>query len=295
MSIWNDIKFQFRTGGILNQLLFVNIGMFVLFQVIRMICYLTEAMPMADEIEHLLSIPASFKTLILQPWSLLTHMFFHVDFWHFLINMVFLFYTGKIFLRFLDSKRLLSTYILGGLTGAAVFMVAMNVFPKLSYAVDYSYALGASAAALSVVLAAAVVAPNLTVYFMWIWPLKLKYLAGIFVITDILTFTDGNAGGHLAHLGGALFGFVYSFQLKRGTDFTVDFLRPIYWLRSKLNSRPSKIKVVHSRAKTDEQFNEEKVDRQEQIDAILDKIKRSGYESLSKKEKEILFKASKEI
>jgi membrane associated rhomboid family serine protease len=293
MALLDDIKFQFKTGNILMQLIYVNGGVFLLMMVLRLVFFLAGTPATYDLVEHYLSVPSSPTALLFRPWTLITHMFVHAGFLHILFNMMWLQFGGTIFLNFLDSKKLFSTYILGGLSGALLFILAMNVFP--AFAGYANVALGASAAVLAIMVAAATMVPNYVVNLVLIGPVKLKYVAIVSVVLDVLLIPSGNAGGHFGHLGGALFGFIYASQLKSGKDLTVDFLKPLFWLRNLLRSRKKKIKVVHSKRKTDAEFNEEKVNRQEQVDAILDKIKRSGYDSLSKTEKEILFKASNEL
>jgi hypothetical protein len=207
--------------------------------------------------------------------------------------MMWLYFGGSLFLTFHDSKKLLSTYLLGGLSGAFLFILAMNTLPVFQNTI--SFATGASAAVLAIVVAVATTAPNYVVRLVLIGAVKLKYIAIVSVILDILMIPAGNAGGHIAHLGGAFFGFVFASQLKRGNDLTVDFLKPFFWLRDRIPAGRKDIKVVHSKPKSRYEYNEHKASKQEEIDAILDKIKSSGYDSLSKREKEILFKASKEI
>lgn len=293
MALWDDIKYQFKTGNILMQLIYLNGGIFLAMMVLRVLFYLTGTISNYNLITAYLGLSSSFELLLFRPWTILTHMFVHDGFLHILFNMMWLYFGGTLFLTFHDSKKLLSTYLLGGFSGAAIFLFAMNVFPVFRDSI--SFAVGASAAVLAIVVAVATTAPNYVVRLVLLGPVKLKYIAIASVVFDVLLIPSGNAGGHIAHLGGALFGFVFASQLKRGNDLTVDFLKPIFWLRDKLPSRNSRIKVVHSKPKSRYEFNEEKADKQEQVDAILEKIKRSGYDSLSKKEKEILFKASKEI
>jgi membrane associated rhomboid family serine protease len=295
MALWDDIKFQFRTGNILMQLIYVNGGIFLVMMVLRVLFYLTGSIDSYNAVIYYLTIPASPKLLLFRPWTIFTHMFIHDGFLHILFNMMWLYFGGTLFLNFHDSKKLLSTYVLGGLTGALFFILAMNLFPVFSASAPYAMAEGASAAVLAIMVAVATTAPNYIVRLVLLGPVKLKFIAIVSVLLDILLIPQGNAGGHFGHLGGALFGFLFASQLKRGTDLTVDFLKPIFWLRDKFPSRGKGIKVVHSKPKSRYEYNEDKASKQEQVDAILDKIKRSGYDSLSKKEKEILFQASKEI
>jgi membrane associated rhomboid family serine protease len=295
MALLDDIRFQFRTGNILMQLIYINGGIFLLLMILRVVLFLTGNEPMYGTVVQQLSIPASIPAILSRPWSIITHMFIHDGFLHILVNMMWLHFGGSIFLRYIDSKRLLSTFLLGGLSGALVFVLTMNVIPVFQIQLLGSTALGASAAVLAIMVAAATTAPNHVVHLVLIGPVKLKYITLLSVVLDVLLIPQGNAGGHFGHLGGAAFGFLFATQLKLGRDLSIDFMRPFAWMKNGFPKRNRKIKVVHSRAKNDEQFNEDKKSRQEQMDAILDKIKRSGYDSLSKTEKEVLFRSSKEI
>jgi membrane associated rhomboid family serine protease len=295
MSLLDDIKFQFKTGNMLMQLIYINGGIFIALMILRVLFFLTGNGETFGLVTYYMTIPSSLKLLLFRPWTLITHMFIHADFLHILFNMMWLYFGGTIFLNFLDSKKLLSTYILGGLSGALFFILGMNAFPVFSGSAPFAVAEGASAAVLAIMIAAATTAPNYVVRLILIGPVKLKYIAIVSVVLDVLLIPSGNAGGHFGHLGGALFGFVFASQLQRGNDLTVDFLKPLYWIRNGFPKREKKIKVVHSKPKSDYEYNENKASKQEQINTILEKIKRSGYDSLSKKEKEVLFKASKDI
>ncbi len=277
------------------QLIYINGGVFLAMMILRVIFFLTGNGETFDLAIKYLAVPSSPELLLFRPWTLITHMFVHAGFLHILFNMLWLYFGGTIFLNFLDSKKLLSTYILGGLSGAVLFILAMNLFPVFTDSAPYAVAEGASAAVLAIMVAAATTVPNYVVRLVLIGPVKLKYIAIVSVILDILLIPSGNAGGHFGHLGGALFGFVFASQLKLGNDLSVDVLKPFFWIRDGFPKQEKKIKVVHSKPKSDYEYNADKASKQEQIDAILEKIKRSGYDSLSKKEKEILFKASKDL
>ena len=302
MSIVDDIKFQFKTGNILMQLIYLNAGIFLAMMIVRLLFYLTGNVEWFQLFAVQMTVASDPMDLLFRPWALITHMFWHInpgqhtqglqEFLHILFNMAWLYFGGSLFLQFMDSKRLLSTYILGGLSGFLMYFLAMNIFPIYA---GNSIAYGASAAVLAVMVAVATKAPNYVVPLRLIGPVKLKYVALAVVLLDVVLLRDGNAGGHFGHLGGALFGFIYVSQMKAGRDLTVDFMATINWFKNGIPKRKEKIKVVHRKPKTDHEYNASKASKQEQIDAILDKIKRSGYESLSKKEKEILFKTSKEI
>lgn len=293
MALWDDIKFQFRSGNILMQLIYINGGVFLAMMVLRVLFYLTGSIANYSLLTAYLGLPSALDILVFRPWTILTHMFVHDGFLHILFNMMWLYFGGTLFLTFHDSKKLLSTYLLGGFSGAALFLIALNLLPVFKDST--AFAVGASAAVLAIVVAVATTAPNYIVRLVLLGPVKLKYIAIVSVLLDVLLIPQGNAGGHIAHLGGAFFGFVFASQLKRGNDLTVDFLKPLFWLRGKMPTKKSRITVVHSKPRSRYEYNADKANKQEQVDAILDKIKRSGYDSLSKREKEILFKASKEI
>ncbi len=223
-------------------------------------------------------------------------MFLHEGFLHILFNMLWLFWFGKIFLEYLDQKKLLSVYLLGGLVGGALFILSYNVFPAFQQTLYGSIALGASAAVMAIVMTISFYVPDYKINMMFIGPLKLKYLALAVIVIDILSIQGDNAGGHIAHLGGALFGFVYASQIRKGKDISRGFNRIMDWVFS-LFKRRSKLKVEYKRpagkSETDIEFKQRKAGEQKEIDHILEKISKSGYDALSKKEKEILFRSSK--
>ncbi|MFT4523940.1 MAG: membrane associated rhomboid family serine protease [Bacteroidia bacterium] len=291
MSIVDDIKHQFRTGNLLMQLIYVNGGVFLVFVVLKLLGFLFQ-FELAETVFSWLKLPSNLGSLVFKPWTLITHIFTHTDPLHLLFNMITLFFSGQIFLGYLNSKQLLSTYILGGLSGAVLFILALNIFPAFDGI--NGIALGASAGILAILVAAAALVPNQVVRLALIGPIKLKYIAGFFVAIDLVFLPGGNAGGHIGHLGGALYGLFYGFKIKGGVDTSINFLSWVDNLKKAFKSK-SKIKVVHRDTRSDDNFNERKVSKQKEVDAILDKISKSGYESLTASEKELLFKASKDI
>lgn len=296
MALLEDIRFRFRTGNILMQLIYMNGGIFLGLMIVRVLLHLFMQGHLFAELERILAVPASPLRLLSRPWTIITHMFVHAGFLHIIFNMLWLHFGGNIFLTFFDSKKLLSTYVLGSLSGAAMFVLAFNIFPVFSASAPAAYALGASAGVLAILVAAATMAPDYEVRLILIGNVRLKYIAIVAVLLDVILIPNGNAGGHLGHLGGAAFGFLYVTMLRKGTDLTVDLLRPWHWMVEHFPKRKKPIKVVHrSQTRSDSEFNEKRASRQEEVDAILDKIKQSGYDSLSKHEKEVLFRASKEI
>lgn len=238
-----------------------------------------------------LAVPSSVKSLIYRPWTLITYSFYHENFLHILFNMLWLFFMGRLFTEYLGEKKLLPLYLIGGLCGSLLFISFYNLFPLFSREVDIAVALGASASVLAITVAIATLLPDYEVgLFLPQWRVKLKYIAIALFVIDLLSITGNNAGGNIAHIGGAIFGFIYIKQLKKGRDLTGGLQRLIDRITQK--KKPS-IKVVFRKDSSDESYHNKKANNQETIDKILDKISRSGYASLTNEEKELLFKASK--
>ncbi|HOF22259.1 MAG TPA: rhomboid family intramembrane serine protease, partial [Bacteroidales bacterium] len=198
---------------------------------------------------------------------------------------------GMIFLEFLDQRKLVAVYLLGGLSGALVYILSFNVFPAFREIVHESVAIGASASVMAIVIAIAAYVPNYTIHLFLIGRVKIIYVAlVIFLLTSFVDFSV-NSGGKLAHIGGALFGYFYSVNLRKGRDAgrginrIIDFLTTIF-------KAPEKKKIIHKKPKTDYEYNRIKSERQEKINMILDKISKGGYDSLTKEEKDTLFSES---
>lgn len=292
MSLRKDIKLQFRSGNVLMQLIYINAGLFLLLNVIRALLWLFGQGQLANLCFDHLGLPASISTLATRPWTLLTHMFVHRDLLHGLFNLLWLYFSGTLFLSFLSQRQLLSTYLLGGLSGALFYSLGMNFLPAFA---PVGMAFGASAAVLSILVSVAVLRPGHMVYLVLIGGVRLKYIALVLVLLDVIMLPMGNGGGHLGHLGGAMFGLIYGLNLRSGRDLSINFLASFTKFTSLFKRKPSNLKVAHRRPLTDDEFNERRKVRQTEVDAILDKIKKSGYDSLSTSEREVLFKASKEM
>jgi membrane associated rhomboid family serine protease len=289
-NILNNLKQEFKKGTILNKLIYINVGVFLLFSILGVLSFMFQF-----DISLLLNklyLPAENSRLISQPWTFITYMFLHSGFIHLLFNMLWLHFGGKIFLQYLHPKQLLSTYILGGISGGLLFIIAYNYIPSLQGYIYGAQALGASASVLAIIVAIATYTPNYSVQLPFIGFVKLKHIAIFSVALDIISIPKGNTGGHIAHIGGALFGYIYIKQMQKGNDFSKGFSSFLERLINTFKPK-SKLKTVHKRAKSDYDFNKEKYAKQKEIDIILEKIANSGYESLSKEEKATLFSASK--
>lgn len=295
MTIIDDLKHQYKTGTTLVKFIFINVAVFVLVHIIGLIIYFFTGVPGSELVAYWLSLPADLEQLLYRPWTIITYMFLHTGFIHLAFNMLILYFGGQIFLQFLDSKKLLGTYLLGGIAGGILYILSFNLFPVFTPIVKGALALGASASVMAVLIAIAAYVPNFSVRLVLIGEVKLKYIALFYIVMDIISIPNGNAGGHLAHLGGAFFGFYFAYQLRKGKDITVGINRLLNYL-SALFSGKRKMKVVYKKpgkTKSDMEYNAQKKANQEKIDEILDKISKSGYDSLSKDEKAILFDAGR--
>lgn len=291
--MFKEFKVQYNTSGAFAKLIIINCAVFIAINLVTLIFWLSGSDPfIVDKIITWFSVPASFLELLKQPWSLFTYMFVQKDLLHVLGNMLLFFFAGRMFEEVLGSRRLWATYILGGLAGALLYMISYNAFPVFQPYIEFSYTIGASASVLAVMVAIATLMPDMEVLFFFL-PIRLKFLAIFFVILDLISIDKGNPGGHIAHLGGALWGYVYISQYKKGNDISSWFTEILGKIGG-LFKRKSKLKVVHKKPVKDEDFNRQKKNKQERMDEILDKISKSGYESLSKEEKEFLFKISKD-
>lgn len=294
MKFLDNLRNQFQIADTLQRIIIVNVMVFVVFILFRKILPLFNLSPEAYFNPALwFAVPASVPALIMKPWTLITYMFYHEEFFHILFNMLWLFWMGKIFQEYLGNKKLFSTYIFGGISGAILYIIAYNVFPLFSEAVGYSFALGASAGVLAITIATATLLPDYRIGIMFIGPVALKYIAIVSVFLDLISVSGSNAGGHIAHLGGAMFGFVYVKQLKQGRDIALWFNNFIDRLATIFKGR-SKMKVSYKRAKGDDEYVSAKKANQERTDEILDKISKSGYGSLTNEERDFLFKTSRD-
>ncbi|MCL2074446.1 MAG: rhomboid family intramembrane serine protease [Marinilabiliaceae bacterium] len=290
MSIIDEIKNSFKNGSIVTRLIYINIGVFLLIRLVQLIIVLG-GNP-ANNIRPFVSffmVPAYFPNLLLKPWSLVTYMFTHYDFIHLLFNILYIFWFGRIFIEIIGSRLLLRVYFLGGLSGALLYLISFNMLPAFKNIYGYSEMLGASAAAIAILFTIARVTPDYKIRLLFFGPVKLKYIALIALILDLISISNmSNTGGHIAHIGGAIFGLIFGkLLIEKKIKYPS---KNNQWFNF---SQKSKMKIVYSRPLTDMEYNTIKKERQNEIDRILDKIKESGYESLTKEEKNSLFKASK--
>ena len=278
-SIFSELYYKvFKSGNPLFLFIGINVIVFLAINLLAAGEFLTGGSDTAaDWMVLQLSMPAYYELLPFKIWTIITYMFTQRDFFHLLFNILWLYWLGLIFLDFLNKRQFIFTYLAGGIAGALLYLLAYNLLPVFSNTVQSSILLGSSASVMAVVVATATLVPNFTIQLLFLGNVKLKYLALAYFVLDIIGISS-EPGGSIAHIGGALLGFVYIQQLNRGTDF------------SNIFKRRSKLKVVKNKSAAPASAP---LPNQEAIDRILDKISKSGYDSLTKLEKEQLFKASK--
>lgn len=268
----------------INTLVFVGIHAFLLIT--------GQSIALLNSSSFSLSATAIYPDFLYKPWTAITYMFVHFTFGHFLFNMFILYFASQLFTRSFDAKKLIPVYLLGGIVGFIFYLISFHFLPTLTVS---NYMVGASASVMAVLVAAATYSPNTEVNLFGSFQVKFWIIAGLLLVYD---FTSINryvsTGGHIAHLGGALFGFLFASQFKKGVDYTQWFSQ-LFQKRSKLSILKSKKKGSYYQKPfvSDENFNLNKKANQKEVDRILDKISKSGYSSLTKMEKDYLFNQSK--
>ncbi len=294
MSIIEDLKLQFKIGDLLTKLIFWNITFFAIPSVVFGILPLFKV-----NIDYLsyVSLSSNPNDLLWKPWSIFTYAFCHSSILHILFNLLMLNFAGRLFLIFFNQKQLLSLYFVGSLFAGILFLLSYKFFPALAN-VNTSL-VGASASVMAILFATVSYSPLMNIRLLLFGNVKLWHIALVLIIIDLFQLPIENTGGHLAHIGGAFFGYIYVQLLKKGTDICDWFTVIIATFSSLFGNRKSKpFKKVHRTYKAPIEKRAAKIvtkDKvQQQIDEILDKISQSGYDSLSSEEKEFLFKAGKQ-
>lgn len=287
-SITEDIKRTFEQGNSLTRIIIVNIGVFVGINILYLIATYSNAGTTPSwyiTVSNWLSLSSHPQEILFRPWTWITYMFLHKGFWHILWNMLFLYWFGRIIGDFIGDQKVLPIYILGGLMGGLFFFLSANLLPY-GQGVQ-SYAMGASGAAMAMVVGAATLSPDYNMRLLFIGDVKLKYIAAVLVFLDLIgTAGNMNTGGHFGHLGGALMGFIYIDQLRKGNNLGG-------WIERIMNWRPlgqrRQLRVVHRNEQVD---TPDQIDEEAELNRILDKIKAKGLGSLSDREKTFLKKMS---
>ncbi|GJM33573.1 MAG: rhomboid family intramembrane serine protease [Saprospiraceae bacterium] len=312
-SIWEDIKREYNYGNMVTRIIIINTAVFVLVNLTWVILRLTHAYTtprLYNSIIHFFSLSSDWMHNLTHPWVWITSMFLHEGFMHILFNMLFMYWFGRIVGDFIGNHRILPLYLLGGLVGGLAFVLSINFLPYDATGAVH-YALGASGAVMGIVVAAGVLSPDYLMHLPFIGGVKLKFIVGTLVFIDLIGLAgDTNTGGHFAHIGGAIFGWIFVWQLREGNDWSVPVSNLLdrikYFFKSLGNwgntrkgprvvyKNPNRSRTPKSRKGNSASDQPIDLSHQERLDAILDKIKKSGYESLTSEEKEFLFNASKE-
>jgi membrane associated rhomboid family serine protease len=289
MDILREIKQGFKHGGALNRLIIINLAVFILFGVIHVFFFLLAADGFTT-IVSLFSVPAQLSRLLLQPWSVFSYMFLHTDFLHLLFNMLVLYWFGQFFLLTGSRKQLIYTYLFGGISGAVFFILFYNIFPVFFEVLPVSVTLGASASVMAIMLRATALNPDYRFQLLLIGTVKAKFLVLALVILDFISISGDNSGGHIAHLGGAFYGLLSVFLQTGRLKIQIPTLQLPGFLR--FGRKPKVAYRSNLPPRDDIAYSSWKAEKQKEIDRILDKISKSGYQSLSSTEKETLFRVN---
>ena len=278
-NMLKDIKFKvFKSGNPVFLYMGINIAIFIVVSLVSVICFFMGYQGLIESlVNKYLAFPSNPSLWLSHFYTPLTYQFFHADVFHILFNMLWLYWMGQLFLDFAKPRQFHFVYIGGGIVGAILYALMYNLMPAFQSVVSTSTVIGSSAAVMAIFVAIATLVPDYTIRLLLIGNVKLKYLVLAYIVLDIIAMKSYNAGGSIAHLGGALFGFIYIKLLQSGTDLSTIF------------KKKPKLRVVRNEAP---RKNTAAVNQRE-IDAILDKISKTGYDKLTREEKEILFNASK--
>lgn len=300
MNLFDEIKYTLKGRNNFNTLIYINLALFILIAISKVIAFFCGFSDF--DLVSWFAVPADLDTLLHRPWTIITYMFTHTSFLHLLFNLLVFFWFGKLFLQYLSQRQMLGVYILGGISGAVFYVLSYNLIPAFSFASIFAIALGASASVMAIVIAVATLVPNQEVYMLFFGKVKLKYLAIGIIVMDLISIPIDNAGGHIAHLGGAFLGYLFVRYYRKGTDITIwisrilngikELFKPSKDMKVTYRNKNKKQKAKPNRPETDMEFNARKKEEQDEIDKILDKIAKSGYSSLTKEEKEKLFRSS---
>jgi len=291
-SPFGNLKQFFSSGSTLSILIIINAGIWLLISAMGVIAYLFRVPEAAYQsvIVDYFALPADLPQILVHPWTLITYMFLHINFFHILFNLLWLYWFGLIFRQYLSSRQLLSVYFWGGLAGGILYVVTYNIFPVFAVDLSMARALGASASVMAIVTAISFFVPNYTIQLLFIGRVKLLYLAIVLFVIDFFMIRSSNSGGHIAHIGGFLYGFFWVFLTKKNLfsgwsgkmKFSSHFRK-----RSGFKARTYRTE----RPLSDDEFNAARKKQQDRIDEILEKISKYGYERLTKEEKDLLFRS----
>jgi membrane associated rhomboid family serine protease len=283
-----EIKYQLSHGTMTNKLIIYNVFVFA---IILLLNILNLSLNQISLTEYFFTLDTNIVGFIIKPWGIITSIFSHFEIWHLIFNMLFLYFSGQLFEQIFDKRRLWQTYIFGGISGGMLEIAAHYLFPSFQNA-DH-VVVGASGSIMAIFTALAFHSPNIRVNLFGIFPVKIYLIAIFFLLNDLIGIADPSDNvAHFAHLGGAIFGLI-SIQSMHSSNNILSVLGSFFDRIKKMITSGKSTKSGKAKIKTDEEYNLEKKRRQEKTDAILDKISKSGYESLTKEEKDFLFNQSK--
>lgn len=298
--IIDELLRNFKNESIVGKFIYINVAIYLVLSIVAVIATLFGLNVPVRFFVNFFELPASLHQLLSHPWSLLSYMFLHAGLTHILWNMVALYYFGKIFLSFYSTRHFIGVYLFGGIMGGIFYVAAYNLLPYFSGEADGAYLVGASAAVLAVVMAAAMRNPSYRINLFLFGTMRLITVAIVTVLASLLLTTSSNAGGNIAHLGGAFAGWAFAYMLNKGWDLTkginavIDFFVNLSARKFTFKRKP-KMKFTSSAGSkhyADYEYNARKKEQNDDIDKILEKVKQSGYSSLSDDEKRRLFDAS---
>lgn len=300
-SILDDIRNEFnRTNNTVIKIVLVNLLVFVGVLVLKVIFVFSNNSIIYDWVMFQLGLHANLTTFLHKPWTLLTNFVVHEGFLHILFNMLFLYWFGQLLEEYIGGRRTAALYVLGGLAGSFAFLLIYNLVPYLQPSVPNATVIGASGAVFAIIVGAATLLPDYTFFLILLGPVRLKYIAAFYVLLSAAELVGSNTGGNLAHLAGALVGYGFIKSLQNGRDWG----SPIYGLlelfsaiispRPKPKFKREKATSIIEKYNTYNTGSSVNTPDQDEVDTILDKISKSGYDSLSKEEKQKLYKASQQ-
>ena len=284
-----EIKYQLAHGSMTNRLIIYNVFIFALILLLNAIISLS--ISQIAFTEFLFTLDTNFIGFIQKPWGIFTSIFSHFSLWHLIFNMMFLYFSGQLFEQIFDKRKLWQTYIFGGIAGGFLEIAAHFLFP--SFQNTEQVVVGASGSIMAIFTALAFHSPNIRVSLFGVIPVKIYFIALFFLLNDLIGISNPSDNvAHFAHLGGAIFGLI-SIQSLHSKNNILNVLEDFFDRIKKMLLSGKSSTTSKTKFKTDEQYNLEKKNRQVKTDAILDKISKSGYESLTKEEKDFLFNQSK--
>jgi membrane associated rhomboid family serine protease len=293
-TIADQLKAQFKQGDNMMRLIIINVAVYIVFLVIGMLTFLVSGPGAGGSLPSFartwLALPSDPMAFLTRPWTLFTYMFLHADFWHLLFNMLILFFSGRMFLEYIGDRRLLTVFLYGGIAGGMLFFIIYNISPAFTTGIPL---VGASAGVVAVLVAVATYVPNTPVRLFFVLEVKLWIVAALAVVSYVAGVSGGNGGGNLAHLGGAAVGYLFITSLRKGSDWSIGLYTFFDRVKSWFAPKPKVKKVYSNPIKKGALTTSRSKNEQDRVDEILDKISKSGYEKLSKDEKEFLFKFGK--